>query len=246
MSDRRLSEIDTQWSLIERAHQKNDEIASLAKQEIIDRYGPAIHRYLLGAVRNAEAADGLFQQFALKLVQGEFKNAAEHKGRFRNMIKTSLYHLVCDYSRKMKREKTEATDLDTVEEISLSTTIEPKFAEQERDFLLDWRDIIIQRSWEQLKQQEQSTGLPHYTILRRRVEKPKLSIAKLLYDLEPDLKKVPTMPTFRVTLHRARHRFASSILHEVCQSLNEPTDENIENELIELSLHQYCKPLLER
>ncbi len=67
-----LSHIATLWTVVARAHQGADDEAALARARLIEQYGPAIHRYLLGAVRNNDLADELFQEFALRLVRGDF------------------------------------------------------------------------------------------------------------------------------------------------------------------------------
>jgi RNA polymerase sigma-70 factor (ECF subfamily) len=50
----------------------------------------------------------------------------------------------------------------------------------------------------------------------------------------------------RQGLHRAREKFADLLLDEVAQSLDSPTIDNIEQELIELELLDYCRPALKR
>jgi RNA polymerase sigma-70 factor (ECF subfamily) len=50
----------------------------------------------------------------------------------------------------------------------------------------------------------------------------------------------------RQTLHRAREKFAALLLDEVRQSLEDPRTEQLEEELVELGLLDYCRPILER
>jgi hypothetical protein len=44
----------------------------------------------------------------------------------------------------------------------------------------------------------------------------------------------------------ARERFADLMLNEIVQGLSNPTVENLEEELIDLNLLEYCRPALER
>jgi hypothetical protein len=50
----------------------------------------------------------------------------------------------------------------------------------------------------------------------------------------------------RQLLHRARERFADLLLEEVAQSLDAPTPELLEQELIDLRLLDCCRTALER
>jgi RNA polymerase sigma-70 factor (ECF subfamily) len=50
----------------------------------------------------------------------------------------------------------------------------------------------------------------------------------------------------RVLLHRSRDSFADMLLEEVRQSLATGDVDEIEEELIELDLLQYCKPALDK
>jgi hypothetical protein len=50
----------------------------------------------------------------------------------------------------------------------------------------------------------------------------------------------------RQALHRARQKFADLLLEEVAQSVEDPTPEHLERELVELGLFDYCRPALER
>ena len=48
------------------------------------------------------------------------------------------------------------------------------------------------------------------------------------------------------TLHRAREKFAEILLGEVAQTLVRPTLADLEQELIDVELHQYCAPALDK
>ena len=52
-----------------------------------------------GGPCDADLADEMFQEFALRLVRGDFRNADAARGRFRFFLKTALYHLVVDAQR---------------------------------------------------------------------------------------------------------------------------------------------------
>lgn len=54
------------------------------------------------------------------------------------------------------------------------------------------------------------------------------------------------MDALRQALHRARDRYADLLLREVSGSLEEPTRERLEEELIELGWLSLCRTALER
>lgn len=65
--DDRLSRIDTLWSVVRRAQGGQSAEVSAARQLLLERYGGAVRRYLLGALRGDEAVADLFQEFALRV-----------------------------------------------------------------------------------------------------------------------------------------------------------------------------------
>src|SRR5262249_34829660 len=100
--ENRLSQIATRWSVLLQAHQETD-AAAAARQQLLERYCGAVYRYLLAAVRDHHAAEDLTQEFALRFVRGQFRLADPERGRFRDYVKTALFHLVDDYRRRQGR-----------------------------------------------------------------------------------------------------------------------------------------------
>lgn len=236
MSDSRLSKIETQWSLVRRAN-TIEPGASIAQSELFERYSPAVKRYLLGSMRNQEAADEVFQEFALKICRGDFRNANFEKGRFRSMLKTSLYRLMVDYHRRKQKQR----KLGTAEQIDYIV------AEDDSDsgcdeFAIAWRQTMLDQAWQRLEQLQCETGKPYFTILRGRVDHPELTTKQLhehLHESQPV--QIPAEGSFRVYLHRARRQFSKLLKEQVALSIEEPTPENIEEELIELGLYIFCR-----
>lgn len=235
MHESRLSGIETRWSLIRNA---NESEGNAAMGKVVERYGPAVKRYLLAALRNEEAADEVFQEFALRLVRGDFRNASEHKGRFRSLIKTALYHLIVDWHRnRNRRSRLETgTPVEAVAVDDLADPVEP--------FSLVWRETLLESAWSRLLQLQQHSGKPYHTILKLRVDHPELSTAKLQTLSESRGMKAYSPNAFRVLLHRARKRFAALLLEQVRESVQSPNETAVEMELIELGLHHSCKPVL--
>src|SRR3954462_2491056 len=90
----RLSRISTMWTVLRTAHGGPTDAASAARELLLERYGGAGRRYLLGLLKAPHAADDLTQEFAVLVVTGKFQGADPSRGRFRNYVKTTLFHLV--------------------------------------------------------------------------------------------------------------------------------------------------------
>src|SRR5688500_4971787 len=99
----RLSRLTTQWTAVFQAHDGSGAAASAAQQALLERYCGAVYRYLLGALRDPDAADELSQEFALRFCRGDFHRADPEKGRFRDFVKTAVYRLIIDYQNRRRK-----------------------------------------------------------------------------------------------------------------------------------------------
>src|SRR5207253_1471958 len=95
----RLSRIPTRWSEVLEAHAGPADAAAAARHRLLLRYGAAVHRYLLGAVGDPDAADELGQEFAVRFLRGDFRRADPGRGRFRDYLKAALANLVNEHHR---------------------------------------------------------------------------------------------------------------------------------------------------
>jgi len=86
----RISRISTIWPLLEDPHGRPSADVRGARLALLQRHQGAAYRYLLGAIRNLDASDELFQEFALRVFRGAFSRAAPERGRFRDYLKTAL------------------------------------------------------------------------------------------------------------------------------------------------------------
>jgi RNA polymerase sigma-70 factor (ECF subfamily) len=239
-----LSRIQTAWSMVRRAHGDHTALTA-AQQALLDRYGGAVRRYALAALRDEDAADEVFQEFALRFVRGDFKTADPERGRFRAFIKTSVYRLIVDYQRRKKKRGREGPMHSNLAE----PAGEPASAGGDEDdalFQASWRDDLLARCWKKLEEVEQQTGKPYFTALRYRVDHPDLRSPELAAGLTEKLGKPINAGAVRVLLHRAREEFGDLLLAEVTESLTDNSLDAAEEELIDLDLLEYCRPALER
>jgi RNA polymerase sigma-70 factor (ECF subfamily) len=240
-SDTRLNQIATLWTVVRQAHGDADEQARAARQALLERYGGAVHRYLLGALRNTDAADELAQEFAVKFLNGNFKGADQQRGRFRDFVKGVLFHLVADYHHKGgRRPKPFGSEVpDQGAECALA-------AQREQAFLESWRDELLGRAWAALQRIEAENGQSYYTVLRFRADHPDLSSAEMAEQLSIQLGKPINAPAIRKTLERARERFGDLLLDEIAQAVDGTSREALEAELADLHMLEYCRTALDR
>ena len=239
----RLSRIATSWDLIRRAHVE-DQDAAATRHRLMDRYCGAAYRYLLAALRDPDAADDMFQEFALRFARGDFRNADPGRGRFRQFLKTALINLVRDYRRKGRRASGRS-----LQDLAWAPAVpgSPDDAD-ERQLLESWRNELLAQAWAALRSVENQTRRPYYTLLRLKAEEPDLSSAEMAARLTAQLRpEAPWSETaLRKLLQRAREEFAELLVRQVHHSLEDPGLEELEAELVELGLHAYCRAALER
>jgi RNA polymerase sigma-70 factor (ECF subfamily) len=235
-----LSEIVTLWSVVQRAHGDESTDAISAQQLLLNRYGGAIHRYLRAAVRDDNAADEIYQEFALRFVRGDFRNVDPQRGRFRSFLKTVLFRMVADHFRRAKRDAVVRPTPDIPE---LGVTDAPQ---DNDEFTEAWREELLKRTWTTLAADEKQTGKPFFTLLQLKLNHPDLRSADLAERLTQDLGRSISTANLRVLLHRSRERFADLLLEEVVHSLADNSRDTLEDELIDLRLLEYCRPAIER
>ena len=229
--EKRLASISTMWTMLRDAHGDQATNALEARQLLLERYGGAIHRYLLAAVRDPHVADDLTQEFALRLVKGDYRNVNPGRGRFRDYVKTILFRMVGEYRRRQARNPAAANR----EVVEIPDSAE-ETTQLDQQWLDSWRDELLARSWNSLFHQNRM----FYEVLRFRAENPQLPGDKAAGELSRKLDKPVTPAAMRQTLKRARDAFAGFLIEEVAGSLDDPDRESVESELIDLNLHVYC------
>jgi RNA polymerase sigma-70 factor (ECF subfamily) len=237
----RLSRISTLWTTLERAHGELRDEALRAQSQMLARYRQAAFRYLAAVVGDADAAEDLFQDFAVRFLRGDFRGASPERGRFRDYLKTSLIRLVIDYRRKRGRAQ-HAIETDVASPAETGVTVEESAAFEE-----NWRGELLTEAWARLER-ESATGQPYHAVLRYRSEHPQATSEEMALALSAQLR--PQQPFtdagIRKILQRARERFADLLLDVVAASLESTSIDSIEQELIDLKLLPYCRTAVAR
>ena len=236
-----LSQLSTNWSLVFLAHGGSPEEAASAQVELMGRYSGAVHRYLLAALRDPDEAAELNQEFAVRFLRGDFHRADPARGRFRDFVKRSLCNLMIDHRRRSAaRPRTMGDELpEPVDELTGDDDFDRRFAES-------WRSELLARAWAALALFEERTDQPYHTVLRLRVENHAMPSPELAERLLGSLGRKFSDGGARMLLQRSRDRFVEFLLDEVAGSLTSPTPAAIEEELVDLCLHAYCRSYLKR
>jgi RNA polymerase sigma factor (sigma-70 family) len=240
--NQRLSRISTLWTVVRDAKGGPAEAVTAAQEELMRRYRRAVYRYLLGALREPEAAEELTQEFALRFLRGDCRQADPERGRFRDFVKGVLYHLIVDYHRR-KRVQPQRLPANGGEPAAADPGPGDLF---DRGFRDSWREELLARAWDGLARIQDESGQPFHTVLRFRIDHPDARSAEMAKELSVQLEHAVTADWVRQTLHRGRDKFADLLLAEVADTLQKPTVEALEDELSDLGLLTYCQPALKR
>ena len=239
--DDHLSRISTQWTLVFQAHQGETAEVEAAQVALMLRYGGAVHRYLLSALHDADAAEELDQEFALRFLRGDFHRADPDRGRFRDFIKRAVRNLIIDHYRRLKirPRSLSVVDAEPSSHDDPIATLDVQFAES-------WRRELMERAWHRLEEHQQKKGHRYYTLLRYRADHPDLRSPEMARRLSVQFGFALTDVGVRQSLRVARELYVGFVLSEVIRTLDRPTRELIEAELIELKLLEYCRSALAR
>jgi RNA polymerase sigma factor (sigma-70 family) len=233
----RLSQISTNWQELFASRSTPSESARASQHALVLRYCGAVYHYLLAATRDIHAADDLAQEFALRFVRGDYGRADPTKGRFRDYIKSALYHLVVDHFRARQRRPLSLPDED------LLPAPEAEDSSTDALFLAHWRQEILNRTWQEL---QKADGVGLFVVLRWKANTPDGKAADGARELTTLLQREITPAGFRQTLHRAREKFAELMRQEIAHTLGTTDPGAVELELAELKLIDYCRPMPSR
>ena len=243
LANRPLREVSTIWTMVLCAHSGpvNSDEGSL--QRFMDRYHVAVYRYFMTALRDAQAAEELFQEFSLRFVRGDFRRFDPRRGRFRDFIRVALMNLIRDYRRRQF-----SRPMDLGSDGAGIAEGDGEIDESMPEFDDAWRDELLAQCWKSLLLQQEQSGQPLHTVLKLRVDGEEPTGAELAAILNRQLQ--PESPFSeagaRKLLQRARDKFADLLIDEVSRSLDDPRLEEVESDLVALGLLPYCRRALDR
>jgi RNA polymerase sigma-70 factor (ECF subfamily) len=222
-----LDQISTRWPLLGDAAQ------------FVLRYAPAIRKYLRALLRDADDAEEVAQEFLVKGLLRGFVRTTHLQGRFRNYLKTAVRNAALNYLQRQRGARRADLDPDR-----LAAPEEPS-SPDDQAWLAEWRRCALQRAWEALdSHQRQARGSLCYTVLRLAVDHQDEDSTALAARAAEQTGRPLRPDAFRKQLSRARRLFAEFLLAEVTQTLEEPTPDRVQEELVETGLMPYVRDFL--
>jgi RNA polymerase sigma factor (sigma-70 family) len=232
-----LGSMDTCWLTVQQAHAEPAGAALPARHTLLHRYREPVYRYLFGAVRDPDVAEELSQEFALRLMQGNFRRANPERGRFRDYLKSALINLVNKHLRSQQRRLRTST-----ENALAAALMTPDGSAGASTWDDPLRQEVLARAWSALKRVQSR----YYAVLLLRAEEPELSSSDMAERLTAASGAYWTADQVRKVLERSRAKFADLLLDGVACSLQCGKTEDLYIALAELNLLEYCRAALER
>jgi RNA polymerase sigma-70 factor (ECF subfamily) len=230
--DQRLSQLATPWTAMGQAQTPNGNPEE-AQALVLERYRPAVTKYLQKLARNADAAEELVQEFALRFLRGDFRQVRPERGRFRDYVKAALRNLVTDYYRKCG---VAPGTLPPASQLAGGESL------ADNEFNDIWKKDLIMRAWAALRADAESNGRLNYEALRLKADDPMRQAEDVAKLLSEQHRKSFTAAAVRQLQHRAREQFAGFLRDAVRASLPHGNAQDVDEELADLGLLAYVKP----
>ena len=143
----RLDAIATRWTLLREAHALSNASSVEARQALVLRYLPAIRRYVGAITRQDDLAQDMTQEVVVRLMSGGFAGADPHRGRFRDLLKTSIRNLIRNQWTREQRRRTTSLEVDDLADNDSA-------ADEAWDE--SWRLSVLDLAWNALQQHERN------------------------------------------------------------------------------------------
>ncbi len=219
-----LEQISTCWPLI------NNPV------QFVMRYARAIRKYVGAVVRDTDQAEEVAQDFLVQVFGKGFCPENVSRGRFRDYLKSAVRYVAISHLRKRRDSP--------ISEEMLASLVRPN-SEADRAWASEWRSCLLERVWQMLEMyQRETSGKLYYSVLRQYVDDPEADSEAHAARLSQKLGRPVRADAFRQYLSRARRQFAKLVVEEVRRTLQDPTREDIEQELLDLELMSQVKGYL--
>ncbi|MCA9161586.1 MAG: hypothetical protein KDA62_01355 [Planctomycetales bacterium] len=222
-----LARITTHWSQIQNPVQ------------FVARYAPAIQKYFRALIRQSEDAEDAAQDFLARISGRGFGNLSLDRARFRDYLTVAVKNSALNHLKRLRRNRTVQADAIEVEVDS------DVLRQADSEWLANWQRCVLDQAWRGLfHYQRRHNGNLFHTVLKKRSDHAELTDAAVAELVAAETGQPLSPEAFRKQLSRARRMFAELIVEEIARTLESPTPERVEDELVATGLMTYVKPFL--
>lgn len=228
----------TRWSVVLSLRGcEQSETGQRALEDLCGLYWRPLYAFARGSGFTAEDAEDLTQSFFARVIveQNLFASAEPTKGKLRTFLLTAFQRDLSDAREAANRQKRgsgkiisfDAAQFETFLTDALSTNAEPL-----QLFEKQWAESVIRASLDLLKSEYEGEGKSEQFALLR----PFIGLGEEAATGYDDLAASTGMAkaTLRQMVHRLRERFRKIIRAQIADTLNEPTEALITEELAAL------------
>jgi RNA polymerase sigma-70 factor (ECF subfamily) len=236
MSESRLDDIETRWSLLRLAHSDSADTAQ-ARRVLVLRYSAAVRRYVGAMMRNRDDADEMAQEVVVRLMRGDFAGADPSRGRFRDFLKTAVRNMVHNHWAKQSRRQTEVLAVEPASQADQDA--------REQVWLGAWQKTVLDHALSACRENEAGKGGTSTSVLLKlRTDFPDATSNELAEKLGAMTGSSVKPDAFRQMLRRARLKFAQCLIREIENGLDEQSPQRVLDELAALGLLEHVRDLL--
>ena len=161
----------TSWTLVRKAARKGQDQDAL--NEFIERYYVAVSAFILTIVGDDKLAEELTHEFfESRIIDSRrvLEAASQEKGRFRDLLKTTLRHFVIDrHYRQLKKQRETEVEPDGLPGAWDTIEINGEFAKAEHALLRGWGETLLLKALARTKEHCDERGQQeHFEMFRRR------------------------------------------------------------------------------
>lgn len=161
----------TSWTLVRRAAQKGQD--PNAVNEFIERYYIGVTAFIATIVQDDTLAEELTHEFfEARIIDSRrmLEAASQEKGRFRDLLKTTLRHFVIDrHFRRLKKQRETEVEPDGLPGAWDTIEINKEFAKAEHALIRGWGETLLLRALARTKERCEERGQQeHFEMFKRR------------------------------------------------------------------------------
>ena len=225
----------TRWSVVLSARGGGSEGSRTALEDLCRLYWRPLYAFARGSGFSAEDAEDLTQDFFTRVIIGQdlFAAAEPFLGKLRTFLLTAFQRDLIDARRAAHSQKRGSGKVISFDAMLTEQQLAPALmtsSEPVRLFEKEWAESVIRASLSMLAAEFEADGKADTFLLLR----PFISAgadSPSGYDQLSEATGL-TKPAVRQAVHRLRGRFRQAIRDHIADTLNDPTEAQIDEELL--------------